>query len=135
MPFLSLLGRVPARWWLYLAAIAAVGFLLWREHHATHRANVEHAARLQAEASLAAAQETIAETERRIKADQANRAQLASDLAASEAKFSDLQSHPPKSSVKYVQLPGESCPSLRIDPDWLRSYNAASQAAAVPDSR
>jgi hypothetical protein len=38
---LALLGRVPLRWWIYTAAAAALGYVLWHDHHVTHKLNAE----------------------------------------------------------------------------------------------
>jgi hypothetical protein len=38
---LALLGRVPWRCWIYVAAAAAISVVLLREHHAVHKLNEE----------------------------------------------------------------------------------------------
>lgn len=54
MPFLALLGRIPLKFWLAGAAVAAIGFLVWREHHAVQVAHQQRARAEQAEATLVA---------------------------------------------------------------------------------
>lgn len=56
---LALLKLVPLRWWLYLAAAGAIGFLLLHDHHATQRGNREAAARAVAETQAKRYADTI----------------------------------------------------------------------------
>lgn len=56
---------------------------------------------------------------------------LATSLDAKAAELQTLRDHPPKASVHYVQLPGEECPRLRLDPEWVQQYNAASDASSL----
>lgn len=78
---LALLTKIPLRWWLYIGAAAALGFVLWHDHHQTQRANRLAAENVTLEATVANLHKirAIEQADRR-HADETAQA-LAADLA------------------------------------------------------
>ena len=113
----------------YAAALLGLVALLAYGAHIKHRADQADAA----EQSLADYKAAVTAQERQFAERQANAAARSQALAATldkaQATITDLRNHPPKASVKYVQLPGEECPRTRLDPEWVSGYNAASVAS------
>lgn len=124
---------IPLRLYAIAAAVLALGLVLWHDHHQTQRANRLAREKAEVTAQLATANEYAKETERRMKVDAEIRAGLRQSLDDASVRLASIK--PPTASVKYVQLPGEPCPSLRLDPEWVRAYDAGSEAAAVPYPR
>lgn len=119
----------------YAAAILALcGLLVWGVHikkRADQADAAEHALTVY-QAQVAARDKQAADMQAK---DAETRKALADRLAATDTVITQLRANPPKQAVKYVQLPGEACPQLHLDPEWVSSYNAASDAsrtAAMP---
>ena len=66
------------------------------------------------------------------KAAEARSKTLATTLDQVSATLDDLRAHPPKASVIREKLPGDDCPRLRLSDDFVRVWNAAADASAVP---
>lgn len=52
------LKAIPIRFWIYAAIVAAFGFLIWKDHYNVKRLNATRVELRQANANLAAAQES-----------------------------------------------------------------------------
>ena len=124
------LGFITSRKWLMEAILAGViiaGLALYRVHL------IEMGKQEQKDADTAAYAAALQERDKQAQQAQVNATErsklLATTLDAVTTQLDDIKNHPPKASVKYVQLPGESCPSLRLDPEWVHSYEAASAAS------
>jgi len=61
---LAFLKLIPLRWWIYLAAAAALGGLLWHDHHQTQRANRLATELAASDAKVSALKDAAAKDER-----------------------------------------------------------------------
>lgn len=91
---MNFLGLIPLRWWIYIAATAAIAGVLWHDHHVTGRLRAEKAANAQLEASYNALQASYAH-ERKIATEASN------DY---ERRLKDIQSRRADTPTRSVRL-------------------------------
>jgi D-serine deaminase-like pyridoxal phosphate-dependent protein len=118
---------------LAIAIVGLLGYGIHLKHKADRAEAAEHA--LSDYQGAVAAREKQEASDRA--ADQVRRKTLSDTLDHVASELTDLRAHPPKQAVRYVQAPGATaiptdCPPLRLDPDWVSSFNAGSQASALP---
>lgn len=125
---------IPLRLYLYAGVAVVVALIGWRVN-TWHNGYKE---RDQAVKALADYSKQVAERDKKAAEDKAAAEKRAEKLRHSvddaQMLIEKLRKKPPNETVKYVQLPGESCPSLRLDPEFVRDWNAISAASALPDS-
>ena len=127
---LALLGRVPLRVWIELAGVAAVGFLIWREHHAVHLYQAERVARVAADARAAGLDYALARDHRIADELSTFRNQQHADFKAFDEKVTKTEiTH----EVRYETATGEQVVCHDRDAAvYRRLFDEAVTGAATP---
>lgn len=103
---IALLEAVPLRWWFYFAAAAAIGILLWHDHHATHRANQLAVEKAQAITNQRQAEANLAAYKAAREADDKLNTETVHDLQTRLAAADAAAAHPPRVLCRAARVPG-----------------------------